>query len=1552
MKFNYDYNSRFRILKGGKISLVVSALVASVSLLHASPSGGVVTAGSASIAQSGSVTNITQSTPKASINWQNFSIGTNEAVTFNQPSTSSITLNRVVGNEKSIIDGALNANGQVWILNANGLLFSKNASINTAGLVATTMNLSDADFQAGNYAFKGDSSASIINQGTINISDKGYAALFGAEVRNEGIIKATLGKVALTGAKEVSLNLNGNSMVSLTVNKGVLDALVENKGAIYADGGEVYLTTNAVDELLRGVVNNTGIVEANSIDDITGKIELYAHGGALHVEGTLEAKNGFIETSGKAFSVADETIVKAKTWLIDPTDITISDASTYNNTLNGGTDVTITTDGYIRLGSPISKTSGTDATLTLKAGGDILIYSNITSTSSKLNTVLWADADGNGEGRIEIGTVGMSAAINTNGGHLWIGGGSIGTATWHELSVGDGAATSASIHGVMLNPSSSLTSAGGDIFIKGAYTGTLDNVRGVDLEHSSISSGIGNIEISGTNSAIGTYNYGINSVSSITSTTGSITLTGTTASDSAYGISLGSPISSSSGDIALNTDRLYLSGGATLTSTGKLTIAPTTAGTTIGIGSGSGTLSLPSSYFSTNFHNGFSGITIGSATAGTINIDGSTTYNDTLTLKTASDIMMDYLATLTGGANESASLVLWADADGSGEGRIEIGSGGGLGPISINTNGGHLWIGGGSIGTATWHGLSVGDGAATSASHHGVMLDSDSFLTSSGGDIFIKGSYTGTTNNFDGVVSYPSSFISSGIGNIEIYGTNSGTGATNHGIYSSSSITSTTGSITLTGTTASDSAYGIDLRSSISSDSGDIALNANRLNLGGSVPLASAGKLTIAPTTAGTTIGIDTGSGTLSLPNSYFSTNFHNGFSGITIGSATAGTITINGTTTYNDTLTLKTAGDIVMNGGTLTGGAGESASLVLWANADGNGEGRVEIGPGTINTNGGNLWIGGGSGTATWNGLSVGDGAATTSSMYSGVFLNDSSINSGAGNIEISGTNSATGANKYGIKSTASTTGSIISTTGSITLTGTTDSSSAYGISLGGPISSDSGDITLSADRLKLETSNATLSTGTGTITLRSDEFVNATGLIAPFSAALTNIYLPSYTDATLNGLTVDDKRYNTTYAGGCLSAGCTLPTTGVNLLYAEAPVLTVSPTSGQTSTYGDSFSASGYALSGFVDGDDVASSGISGTAVYTLGGTQSGSGHWVAGSHDIAYSSGLASQLGYTFADDTSVNNELSIAKRPVNISVAKNYNGNADFTTGFTLGNIVSGETVSINSGSATVSSANTGSYTSFTANTLSLSDANNYTLTGGSVSATIFPALGPTPEELAAIEAARLAAIEAERIAAEQEAARLATIEAERLAAEAARLAAIEAARLEAERLAAIEAARVEAERLAAIEAARVEAERLAAIEAARVEAERLAAIEAARIEAERLAAIEAARITAEAQTIATQIVNGTAMKPPVLPTFTSPNTSLFQFSNNGQTYDVFLQPIAGIETQEMSLQELSHLMGSSGRGVGIPLLQGLLLHFSQGGLNLPDGVEQVFYIAQR
>lgn len=390
MKKSIDFSSRFRILKGGRISLVVSVLLGSSIIVSASPVGGTVTSGTANISQNGNVTNINQSSQKASINWQDFSIKSNETVNFNQPSSSSITLNRVIGNEKSIINGALNANGQVWLLNSNGILFNKNASINTAGFLATTAELSDNDFNSGNYNFKNSSSNSVINLGIIEVSNNGSVVLASNEVKNEGTIKAVKGKVHLLGANEYSLNLNGNSLVELSVDKGVLDALVENTGTIIADGGEIYLTTNAVNELLKGVVNNTGVVEANSIDDLFGKVEVFAHGGTANVSGRLEAKDGFIETSGKELSVSNDTVIKTKNWLIDPTDVVIDNSSdaiggatvgaSVIETALDTTNVTIQADNDITVNENIS---WGDNTLLLDAGNDININAVLDATDSE-----------------------------------------------------------------------------------------------------------------------------------------------------------------------------------------------------------------------------------------------------------------------------------------------------------------------------------------------------------------------------------------------------------------------------------------------------------------------------------------------------------------------------------------------------------------------------------------------------------------------------------------------------------------------------------------------------------------------------------------------------------------------------------------------------------------------------------------------------------------------------------------------------------------------------------------------------------------------------------------------------------------------------------------------------------------------------------------------------------------------------------------------------------------------------------------------------------------
>src|ERR1700704_6175520 len=189
--------------------LVTTTAVAALMILqrtaYAGPTGGTVVDGSAAISQAGSVTNINQSSNKAIINWQGFSIAPQETVNFNQPNSSSVTLNRVIGNETSVISGTLNANGQVFIVNSAGVLFSKGSQVNVGGLVASTLDISNSDFMAGKYTFSGTSAASIVNQGSIRASGGGYVALLGKTVSNDGVIVATLGTVAMASGNKITL---------------------------------------------------------------------------------------------------------------------------------------------------------------------------------------------------------------------------------------------------------------------------------------------------------------------------------------------------------------------------------------------------------------------------------------------------------------------------------------------------------------------------------------------------------------------------------------------------------------------------------------------------------------------------------------------------------------------------------------------------------------------------------------------------------------------------------------------------------------------------------------------------------------------------------------------------------------------------------------------------------------------------------------------------------------------------------------------------------------------------------------------------------------------------------------------------------------------------------------------------------------------------------------------------------------------------------------------------------------------------------------------------
>ncbi len=293
-------------------SLAAALGLAGLSSAQSLPTGGNVSAGNASFDQSAQQLVITQHTSKLATDWQSFNIGTGHTVQFVQPSASAIALNRVIGPDASSIQGNLISNGQVFLLNPNGILFTPTAQVHVGGLVASTLGLGDDDFLAGKYNFSGASTQSIVNQGHISAQQGGFVAVIAARIVNDGQIHTPGGNTLLGAGQRVTLDIGGP--VQLQVDQGALDAQIANGGAIVADGGRIFLTAKAAGELGNAVINQAGVLEASRLsatDD--GRIVLQADGGAIVQTGQILA-NGRNGADAGVIQVRADAVVDAGTW--------------------------------------------------------------------------------------------------------------------------------------------------------------------------------------------------------------------------------------------------------------------------------------------------------------------------------------------------------------------------------------------------------------------------------------------------------------------------------------------------------------------------------------------------------------------------------------------------------------------------------------------------------------------------------------------------------------------------------------------------------------------------------------------------------------------------------------------------------------------------------------------------------------------------------------------------------------------------------------------------------------------------------------------------------------------------------------------------------------------------------------------------------------------------------------------------------------------------------------------------------------------------------------
>ena len=321
-----------------------TAMWAETSL--ANPTGGSVVAGQATISASDTSTLVVnQASNKAIINWDNFDIDAGETTRFQQPGSSSVALNRDFSGDPSRIMGSLEANGRVFLINRSGILFGRNSRVDTAGLVASTHDITDENFLGGNYVFdqQGEAGASVVNLGNVTIADQGLAAFVGPSVRNDGAIVARLGTVELASANGFTLDFNGDEQLTLFVENPVdqvgytidgerIENLVENQGRIEADGGLVVLSAVAARGVVNDVINHDGVIQANSVGVRNGKIILSGGDeGVVRVSGTVSATGGDRGETGGHIEITGD-----KVGLFDGADVDASGHSGGGTALVGG----------------------------------------------------------------------------------------------------------------------------------------------------------------------------------------------------------------------------------------------------------------------------------------------------------------------------------------------------------------------------------------------------------------------------------------------------------------------------------------------------------------------------------------------------------------------------------------------------------------------------------------------------------------------------------------------------------------------------------------------------------------------------------------------------------------------------------------------------------------------------------------------------------------------------------------------------------------------------------------------------------------------------------------------------------------------------------------------------------------------------------------------------------------------------------------------------------------------------------------------------------------
>ena len=377
---------------------------------NALPTGGVVEAGSATITQSTQQLTVDQSSQQAILGWESFNVGVDASVHFNHQLANSSTLNNIHGASGSVILGDIYSNGQLIISNPNGISFGPNSTVQTEGLIASTLSIANQDYLNQQYTFTGSSDQPILQQGILS---GGYVALVGPTINQQGTIQTT-GDTVLAASDQVTLSLSADHALQVTTQGSEILPLIDQEGTITSSDGSILLSVDATQQVLDETIQS-GQAEANQLVSENGVIKLISSTGHLTAQQSIQLEaqdNAGVEVSGHINT--NSATASAGNIQVTGKEVTIkSTASLEAKGATGGGEILVggswqNTDPSVQQATYTTAEAGSviDASATENGdGGTVVLWSGISNSNSltKANGIIYSKggAEGGSGGFVE-----------------------------------------------------------------------------------------------------------------------------------------------------------------------------------------------------------------------------------------------------------------------------------------------------------------------------------------------------------------------------------------------------------------------------------------------------------------------------------------------------------------------------------------------------------------------------------------------------------------------------------------------------------------------------------------------------------------------------------------------------------------------------------------------------------------------------------------------------------------------------------------------------------------------------------------------------------------------------------------------------------------------------------------------------------------------------------------------------------------------------------------------------------------------------------------------